>query len=84
MARTTKTMWEPATGTSQKTRRKSYTEMEKAQRHGDLPKSHEGKCAICGKRAKLVADHPGDNYGDPLKVRFICRSCNSRKRAGKV
>ena len=83
MARTTKTMWEPATGTSQKTRRKSYTEMEKAQRHGDLPKAHEGKCAICGKRAKLVADHPGDNYKRATDVRFICRRCNMLKRAGK-
>lgn len=78
--------WKPAPGSpvaSQKKRRAAYTELEAAQRRGELPKAHRGKCAICGKQAMLEADHPGDNYKNPTGVRWICRSCNARRIRGK-
>lgn len=75
--------WEPADGSSKKKRRAAYNKVEQAQKHGSMPKSHTGKCAVCGKTAKLVFDHPGDNYAAAKSGRWLCRSCNARLNGGK-
>lgn len=86
--RTGKSTWAPATGVSQKKRRKAYTEKEKAQREGTMPaKPASGLCPICKqsaeKRGGWVWDHPGDDYSNGLKGRWICRSDNEKLQAGK-
>lgn len=75
--------WKPADGSSQKKRRAAYNEVEQAQKHGQMPKSHRGRCANCGKEAMLVFDHPADNYGAAKKGRWLCRSCNAKLAGGK-
>lgn len=59
----------------------SFTEAE----WGAIVKRQRGKCATCGQKAKLEADHiipikPG-GCSFAYNIQGLCKSCNSRKHA---
>jgi hypothetical protein len=54
----------------------AYRIVSRAVRHGEIPPARQLACADCGAQA-LHYDHR--DYGRPLDVQPVCRSCNYRR-----
>jgi hypothetical protein len=57
-------------------RRKASVLVQRAIRHGHLPRAKECACADCGKSAH---DYDHRDYTKPLEVAPVCRACNLRR-----